>query len=419
MDSNWTSASYVANKYYTGTIGTETNSNLYDVNNEFKGKIDGFDSEHQGEMTNPIDTNKRILTVSSISVTPEFKIIEGVLTRVDTMTFGMEATTVIYTKVDVTTNSDIIRKTTTNYYTIVDGSFTVTGDDSYSKSYKSGDSNKKEDYIAGNYTDDAVKNIINEYTKDMVDIASDYRSTALINGEVSSYYYEAHDEITQDLNTGKIVINTILNKYQVYTLTGTAESNKITYTLDDENENQISFKDFEGIVFAFSSTDILNMTDEELQAAADEIEVDIEEIRAMLTKMIDEAKNAIKGKGTLVGLYDFAISDGIGLKEEATGGFKIRIKMTEEMKKYNDFAIAYLKDDGSIEDLIKLTQDGEYLEGILPHLSTYVVIGNNVEETPTTNNPKTGDNIITYFIMFGLSIASIIVIKLYTKKNSK
>ena len=415
MNSSWTSASYVANKYYTGIIGAETNSNFYDDNAEFKGKIDTYELERQNETSNYIAANKRLMSVKSTSVESRMGMIDGTLTRVDTITFSFEATTVKYTIVDVTTPSDedITRKTTTNYYTIVDGNLTIEGEEIYSKDYKSGDKDKKEDYIEGNYTDEAVINKIDEYKEDMNRIASDYRATVTINGEISSYYYETHDEITQDTDTGKVVINTILDKYQVYSLTGTAESNMITYTLNDDKENQISFKDFEGIVFVFNSTDILNITDEELQVIADDMEVDIEEIRKMGTQVIENAKNAVQGKGTLVGLYDFSISNGNGLKEEATGGFNIRLKMTDEMKKYNDFSIAYLKDDGSLEEIIKLTQNGDYLEGVLSHLSTYVIIGNNVEKTSekqTSENsktPSTGDNIAMWFSLMIISMIGV------------
>lgn len=89
------------------------------------------------------------------------------------------------------------------------------------------------------------------------------------------------------------------------------------------------------------------------------------------------------------------------------------------MKKYNDFKIAFLKDDGTLEDLIKLTQNGEYLEGTLPHLSRYVVIGNNIEITPnTSNNPPTGDNIVFYIGMLGLSIIGLAAAGLYVRKRN-
>ena len=105
MDINWTSASYVANQYYTGTLGTESNSNLYDANTTYKDNIDTSYASHKEDVTNSLDFNKRILSVISSNVNSEYKMIEGTLTRIDTITFGIEATTINYTSVNVTTNS--------------------------------------------------------------------------------------------------------------------------------------------------------------------------------------------------------------------------------------------------------------------------------------------------------------------------
>ena len=105
MSSSWTSASYVANQYYTGTVGTETNSNLYDVNNTYKSNVDNQEASHQEEMTTPIDFNKRFF--STISVASDYEMVteNEVLTKVITVTFNEEATTVNYTRVDVTTET--------------------------------------------------------------------------------------------------------------------------------------------------------------------------------------------------------------------------------------------------------------------------------------------------------------------------
>ena len=181
----------------------------------------------------------------------------------------------------------------------------------------------------------------------------------------------------------------------------TPQANEKTYTLDDERGNQISFKDNEGIVFVFNSLDLLNLTEADVQSIMDETGMTIDEVKFLLKDTIDNVIKATKEKGTLVGLYDFSVTDGHTLKETASGGFKIRIKMTSDMKKYNTFIIGYVKDDGSLEESIPLVMNGDYLEGTLSHLSLYAVVGKNVEKTPeqVSDNPKTSDNIMTYFMM--------------------
>ena len=347
------------------------------------------------------------------NISQAYQMIGGTLTQ----TYNITYTTYNVTTSDAAGDGNIIRKTTTYYHTIVDGKLTITGDDSYTEDYASGDKENKNEFINGNINDEEVSQKINEYRNDMMQVASDYHETATITGEISSYYFEAHDEITQDQQTGQVTINTILDKYQVYTLTGTAETQKITYTLEDGRGNKISFKDYEGIVYVFNSTDILNMTEEELEAIATEMGTDIEAVRALGTAVLEAATAAAEGKGALIGIYDFSVVDAGVPKTTATGGFKIKIKMTDEMKKYNDFKIAFLKDDGTLDDPIKLTQNGDYLEGTLPHLSTYVIIGNNVETSSETLNPNTGDNIGLNIALLGLSLIGFISIGIYTRKK--
>ena len=102
MNSNWTNSSYVASQYFEGTVGTETNGNLYDNNSTFKSNIDTAEASHQAEMTTPIAANKRVFSTRGTSSNYEYRLIDEVYRRVITITFKIEATTVIYTKVDVT-----------------------------------------------------------------------------------------------------------------------------------------------------------------------------------------------------------------------------------------------------------------------------------------------------------------------------
>ena len=104
MNASWKNSSYVANQYFTGTVGTETNNNLYDCNETFKNYIDAKDAaRQQDEITNPTPSDKRVLSIKSTSVKSEWKFIDGGLKRCDTIIFGLEATTVMYTTVNITT----------------------------------------------------------------------------------------------------------------------------------------------------------------------------------------------------------------------------------------------------------------------------------------------------------------------------
>ena len=164
----------------------------------------------------------------------------GVVAQVNTYPLNRTIIKVVNTSANVTTTSNepqIIRNTTTNYHTRVMGTLNITGTDTYSKNYNSG-----EDYIDGNYTDVNVEAIINSYKDDMSSIADSYnRATYSVSGGINDYYYEAHDEITQsascptnldnvnynDYPDCTITINTVLDKYQTYKITGNATTKNI------------------------------------------------------------------------------------------------------------------------------------------------------------------------------------------------
>ena len=76
---------------------------------------------------------------------------------------------------------------------------------------------------------------------------------------------------------------------------------------------------------------------------------------------------------------------------EVAGGFKIKLKMTDNMNGYDTYKLIYIAEDGTTEKTIELTKNGEYLEGTLPHLSMYALVGNKTE-TETTDANSTAEN---------------------------
>lgn len=191
------------------------------------------------------------------------------------------------------------------------------------------------------------------------------------------------------------------------------DANKKTFTLDDEHGNQIVFNDLEYKILVFNSTELLGLTDEELEeiAAIEETTVDV--IKGMLDDIVSKVKKAVEGKGKLLKIYDFSISDGSPeLVRTVDGGFKIRIKITDDMKDYNSFTLYYVDDEYKLTETIKLTKNGDYLEGQLAHLSGYVLMGEKVN-----TNPNTGDNIVFYISLLGLSLIGLTTVAIYTKKR--
>ena len=100
---------------------------------------------------------------------------------------------------------------------------------------------------------------------------------------------------------------------------------------------------------------------------------------------------------------------------------KIRIALPEDLKGFNKYEVVYILDDEIKETLPAIVEDG-YIVFETSHLSQYGIIATNVEEKTEqteneTNNPKTGDNMITIVMLFVASIATIGALTVINRKK--
>ncbi len=110
MDGNWSSAQYVGTLYFPDkSIISEINSNLYDIDEGFKAAVDARNEEIRVGIDNIADVEKCIVShldghsTNNVYYTDE----DGQLVKhVETnIVYDAEATTVIYTKVELTSGS--------------------------------------------------------------------------------------------------------------------------------------------------------------------------------------------------------------------------------------------------------------------------------------------------------------------------
>ena len=220
--------------------------------------------------------------------------------------------------------------------------------------------------------------------------------------------YEIIDATYNDEN------NTVTFKtdsFSNYAIAVKDSSNK-DYTVTKDGSS-ISFTKPEGHNYTLTITDWMSLSEQELI----DMGAPLDEVRAG----INAIKELTKEYGTLVGIYDFVLEDEAG-NEIHNGPFTIKIKMTDDMKAYNEFYIVYVKDDLSTETPIKLTVEDGYLVGTLDHLSNYAITAKKVEnKTPvsdtTTTNPKTADHLGTYVGILVVSSISLIGATVYLKKK--
>ena len=108
MDENWSSAQYVGTLYFPDkSVASESSSNLYDIDEGFKEKLDEMTEYRKESIDNIIDMEKSIVSHLGASAFENvyYTVEDGhVIKHVDTIiTYDCEATTVIYTKVELTT----------------------------------------------------------------------------------------------------------------------------------------------------------------------------------------------------------------------------------------------------------------------------------------------------------------------------
>lgn len=174
-----------------------------------------------------------------------------------------------------------------------------------------------------------------------------------------------------------------------------------SYTLTDDKGNVISLTYEKNRELSFTMIDYLAFSPEELETMGIPQE--------LYDSMMEGIVNATKQHGTLLSFYEIEVEndDGFLIHE---GPFNIKIKMTDEMKKYDIFKIVYMdvEDNFATESPITLTRDGEYLVGTLEHLSTYALVGSN-----TPSSPQTGDNSNLGLWVFLLVLSSCSMIALF------
>ena len=111
MDENWSSAQYVGEQYYTNnsqlSIVNSQLSILYDVDEGFKAAIDALAQARTADIDEPVDGGKDILThLDTKTVTDVwYNIVDGQVVRHSDINviYDSEATTVIYTRVELET----------------------------------------------------------------------------------------------------------------------------------------------------------------------------------------------------------------------------------------------------------------------------------------------------------------------------
>lgn len=195
------------------------------------------------------------------------------------------------------------------------------------------------------------------------------------------------------------------------------DDNTKEYTLTDPVGNTISFIEEKGLNFSLDMVDILLLTPEQFEQMTGLPKEAFEVAKEQL-------KELLKSNGTMLAIYGIEVTrlaaDPADNRAEHDGPFQIKIKLTDELKKYDTFKLIYIDSDNNGDlitgEVIELSVDGDYLVGTLNHLSTYALVGSNTPESPKTNdNIMKFVNILTISLI-GLTISGLSAYKLKTNK---
>ena len=130
-------------------------------------------------------------------------------------------------------------------------------------------------------------------------------------------------------------------------------------------------------------------------------------------KQVEISKN-LSGKNVKY-LVDINVLENGQIVKINNTKMKIKIALPEDLKEYKKYEVVYISDDDVKEIIPAIVEDG-YIVFETSHLSEYGLVATE-KILNNTVNPKTGDNIIIYVIMFIMSIISIITLSLINRKK--
>ncbi|MDD2409603.1 MAG: hypothetical protein PHD03_02675 [Bacilli bacterium] len=285
----------------------------------------------------------------------------------------------------------------------------------------------EDNVISGNvaaYLDLNLENVLfkgseeDVWADSLTDLGTGYVTITLELGDIEltedSYIVYEHDgkfytiigdDVIYDEVENTITFNA--NKFSNYAVVTSAPKKSHTLKAGENDEFIMTFEDMVNGDYELevnSLLDLLKLSDEELASAG--IDATHEEIETI----INSIKSGVSKNGNLIGLYEIsAILNG---NKKTDGPFTFKVKLTDELKKYNTYKMIYVDDEFNVtETVVTGTVKDGYIIFTLPHLSTYALTASNVE------NPQTGDGIMSSVLLGSISLVGLLGTSLYLNKK--
>lgn len=255
-------------------------------------------------------------------------------------------------------------------------------------------------YIPEKLTSVQIVNAEGERTflKSMEDLESQFEELKKYNPELADQTYNEENVM--------IFTSVITSTEDKYPSKEWIEKNittdmKITYTDD---------------AVIFSSNNILtsdNVIFESKDTLNGDYKLEVTDLTSSLSE--EDIAKLVTEKQTLLGLYDISVLNGSDVVVPMEDGeFTIRIKLTNDMQKYNKLTAVYVE-NGEIKETFPVTVEDGYAVFTTTHLSNYAILGENVENP---SNPSTSDNIMIFAGILTLGLAGSISSLYLMKKRA-
>ena len=210
---------------------------------------------------------------------------------------------------------------------------------------------------------------------------------------------EKHEVAYMDQATISIVPDTNPDNIE-YHLVSEDGKKEVIFTFQDGHQYQLQFED------------ILTLTPEQVEEKYGYPKEDY-------IAALEIIKNNVKKYGDLISLNAITINDLAG-GNDYSSALKLKMKMTELMKKYKKLMLLYLDENNnfSVKEVVNLIVNGEWAEGNLNHLSVYALVGTNEEESSNEKivNPATGDSLSFYLSIIVISALGLVGLSICSKK---
>ena len=197
-----------------------------------------------------------------------------------------------------------------------------------------------------------------------------------------------------------------------------------TYVVEDDKGNSATFVEESGHSYSLTIINYFDYSKEDILSLAEISEQEYDET-------LNAISEGVKAYGELVSLLEITVTSEQDF-DVTNIPVTIKIRLTDEMNKYNILKLIYLDDDLNVDNPVSLTIEDGYATGILPHLSTYILVGSNDivvsaenEESSTTiptesvSNPLTNDNIYTWYGLLAISILGLTTMLATSKFKKK